>query len=418
MTFQTLALVSAAALLGPLLATPGRWRVPMLIGELAAGVALGNTGLRELHPGEETFAFLADIGFALVMFVAGTHVPVRDARLWQSMRRGAFRAVGVAAVGVLLGWVVASAFDTGHGGIYAVLIASSSAALILPLTTSMRFSGPDMLELLPQVAVADTLCIVALPLVIQPDRALTASGGAAAVISAAAVIGVGLTMAERSGLRKRVQHFSERRNYALGLRISLLCLFALAALARQTRVSIMLAGFSLGLAVAAAGEPRRLAHQLFALTEGFFGPLFFVWIGATLDLRAFASQPKSVLLGLALGASAVVAHATMRLTNQDVGYATIASAQLGLPIAAVTLGTQRHLLHPGEGAALLLGALVTIAAATGATALTARRAADRARTQRLEVDEALPNGQGQADREDTQTAADGLVGRPSGQAPR
>ena len=42
-------------------------------------------------------------------------------------------------------------------------------------------------------------------------------------------------------------------------------------------VSIMLAGFSFGLAVAGVGEPRRLARQLFAVTEGFLGPLFFVW---------------------------------------------------------------------------------------------------------------------------------------------
>jgi Kef-type K+ transport system membrane component KefB len=377
-TFQDLALISAAALLGPLLAAPARWRVPMLIGELLAGIALGNTGLRELHPGEETFAFLADIGFALVMFVAGTHVPVRDPQLWHSMRRGAARAVAVGLIGVLLGWAVAAAFGTGHAAIYAVLIASSSAALILPLTSSMRLAGPDMLDLLPQVAVADTLCIVALPLLVEPDRALTAAGGAVAVLLAASAIGFVLTAAERSGLRKKVQRFSERRHYALGLRLSLLCLFALAALARQTHVSVMLAGFSLGLAVAAAGEPRRLAHQLFALTEGFFGPLFFVWIGATLDLRAFTSHPKFVLLGLALGACAVVAHVAMRLTKQDPGYATIAAAQLGVPIAAVTLGTQHHLFQPGEPAALLLGALVTIVAATVATAVTARRTADKA----------------------------------------
>jgi Kef-type K+ transport system membrane component KefB len=378
-TFQDLALISAAALLGPLLATPGRLRVPLLIGELAAGIALGNTGLRELHPQEETFAFLADIGFALVMFVAGTHVPVRDSRLWDSMRRGAARAVAVGIMGVLLGWAVATAFGTDHAAIYAVVIASSSAALILPMTASLRSSDPGMLDLLAQVAVADTACIVALPILVEPDRALGAAGGAAVVILAAAAIGVCLTAAERSGLRKKVQRFSERRKYALGLRLSLLSLFALAALARQTHVSVMLAGFSLGVATAAAGEPRRLAHQLFALTEGFFGPLFFVWIGSTLDLRAFAEQPNYLLLGCALGVSALIAHGVMRLANQEAGYATIAAAQLGVPIAAVTLGVQGHLLRPGEPAAILLGALITIAAAAVATASTARKETHQAR---------------------------------------
>jgi hypothetical protein len=38
-------------------------------------------------------------------------------------------------------------------------------------------------------------------------------------------------------------------------------------------------GFSFGLAVAAVGQPRRLARQLLAVTDGFFAPLFFVWPG-------------------------------------------------------------------------------------------------------------------------------------------
>ena len=54
----------------------------------------------------------------------------------------------------------------------------------------------------------------------------------------------------------------------------------MAALAVAVHVSLMLAGFVSGLAVAAVGEPRRVAKQLFAVTEGFFGPLFFVWLGA------------------------------------------------------------------------------------------------------------------------------------------
>jgi hypothetical protein len=39
-------------------------------------------------------------------------------------------------------------------------------------------------------------------------------------------------------------------------------LFTLAAVAVNTHVSIMLAGFSYGLAVSGIGEPRRLARQL------------------------------------------------------------------------------------------------------------------------------------------------------------
>ena len=372
MTFQTLALISAVALFGPVLAMPRRARVPILIGELVAGVVLGRTGARVLHPSEPTFTFLANIGFALVMFVAGSHIPVRDERLRASVLRGAGRALGVGVASALMGWALAHAFGTGHTGVYAVLIASSSAALILPMLDDLGVTGANLLELLPQIAIADTGCIVALPLVIEPSRAGRAAVGSIAVICAALVLYVLLNYAERTGARRRLHHLSHDRNFAFELRISLLILFALAAVANKTHVSVLLAGFSLGLAVAAVGEPRRLARQLFALTEGFFGPLFFVWIGATLDLRALGPHPKYVLLGVALGAGAVVAHLASRLSGQPVAYGVIAAAQLGVPIAAVTLGAQRDVLKPGEPAAFLLGAIITIAAATLAAGLEAR----------------------------------------------
>jgi Kef-type K+ transport system membrane component KefB len=161
--------------------------------------------------------------------------------------------------------------------------------------------------------------------------------------------------------------------------VSLLVLFVLAAIAVRAKVSIMLAGFALGLAVARVGEPRRLAKQLFGLTEGLFAPLFFVWVGATIDVRALGAHPKYLLLGFALALAAIVAHAAMRVTGQPVLLGMVAAAQLGVPIAAVTLGTQRHLLHPGEAAALLLAALLTVAGTTVAAALAARRTPPAAR---------------------------------------
>jgi Kef-type K+ transport system membrane component KefB len=40
MTFGTLAVISLIAILGPLLALP-RWNLPVVLGELIAGIALG-----------------------------------------------------------------------------------------------------------------------------------------------------------------------------------------------------------------------------------------------------------------------------------------------------------------------------------------------------------------------------------------
>ena len=385
--FAVLAVIVLAGLVGPLLAMPRRWQVPVVVGELFMGIMLGRTGLGYLDASDDKFTFLAEIGFGLVMFVAGTHVPVRDVSLRRSLGLGTFRAVLVGAGSALLGVLLAVTFGTGHAALYAVLMASSSAALILPIIDSLGLGGEQVLQLLPQVAVADAVCIVAVPLVIDPTHVGRAALGALAVILTGAVVFVVLFALERRGLRRRLHKVSEERHFALELRISLMILFSLAAVATRSHVSIMLAGFVFGLALAAVGQPRRLARQLFAVTEGFFGPLFFVWLGASLDLLALRDRPTLILLGLLLGAGAVLSHSLTRLTGQPLSLSSLAAAQVGVPVAAATLGTSLNVLQPGEPAALVLGALVTIAVAAIAGGAAVRQGhigplGDTTRTQR------------------------------------
>jgi len=371
-SFNTLALLAAVGFAGPLLASVPRLQIPVIIGELVAGLVLGKTGFGVVDVANPTFQLLANIGFALVMFVVGTHVPIRDRRMRSAVPLALARVVLIGVVAAALGVGLAVEFGTGHAALYAVLIASSSAALALPVIDSLGLKGPQVLSVTAQIAIADAASIVLLPLVIDIRRAPAAALGALAIAGCAAVLFVLLRAVDRRGWRKRLHAYSEKHQFALELRISLLVLFGLAALAVSTRVSIMLAGFALGLVIGAVGEPRRLARQLFGITEGFFAPLFFVWLGASLQVRELGSHPKLILLGVGLGLAAVLAHCAGRLFGQPLTLAALSAAQLGVPVAAATIGTEEHLLVTGEASAMMLGALLTIAATSIAGALAAR----------------------------------------------
>lgn len=373
--FHTLALLTAVGFAGPLLASLPRVQIPVIIGELAVGLVVGKTGFGVVDDANPTFQLLANIGFALVMFVVGTHVPVRDPKLRSAAPRALVRAVVVGAVAAALGVGLAAAFHTGHAALYAVLMASSSAALALPVIDSLRLQGPDVLSVTVQIAIADAACIVLLPLVIDLKRAPIAALGGLAIAACAVVLYLLLRVADRRGLRRRLHRYSEDRRFALELRTNLVVLFTLAALATDTHVSIMLAGFAFGLVIALVGEPHRLARQLFGITEGFFSPLFFVWLGASLQVRELGSRPMLILLGIGLGLGAVLAHCAGRLLGQPLTLAALSAAQLGVPVAAATIGTQEHLLVRGEASALMFGALLTIAGTSIAGALAARRQA-------------------------------------------
>jgi Kef-type K+ transport system membrane component KefB len=369
--FDTLALLAAVGFAGPLLAALPRLRVPVVFGELIAGLVIGKTGFDVIDVANPTFQLLANIGFALVMFVVGTHVsiPARDLR--STVAPALARVVICSMVAAAFGVGLAAAFGTGHAALYAVLMASSSAALALPVIDSLGLRGPHVLSAMTQIAIADTACIVLLPLVIDFRRTPVAALGALAITGSAAILYAVLRVIKRKGWRKRAHAYSEKHRLALELRTSMLVLFTLAALAVATHVSIMLAGFAIGLVIAAVGQPRRLARQLFGITEGFFSPLFFVWLGASLQVRELGSYPKFILLGVALGLGAVLAHCAGRLLGQPLTLAVLSAAQLGVPVAAATIGTEQHLLAPGESAALMVGALLTIVSTSVAGALAA-----------------------------------------------
>ncbi len=372
MSFALLALVVLVGLLGPLVAARVSWRIPVVIGELVGGLLIGSSGLHLVDSTDVSFQLLATIGFGLTMLVVGSRIPVRDPAVRAAFARGLTGAALVGIVAAVLGVAIATALGTGHAALYAVLMASSSAALVLPMLQSVGLRGASVAQLVAEIAIADVICIVALPLVVAPERAATAAV-VALVIAAMAVV-LSIVLSRLGHLRRRFHQYSERRRSALELRFSLLVLFAFAAIAQLAHVSIMLAGFALGLVLSAAGEPRRLARQLFGITEGFFGPLFFVWLGASLDVRAFAQNPTTIALGVVLGLGAVVAHLAARGVRLPWLQAVASSGQLGVPVAAVTLGIQSGTLTSGEQAGIILGALITIAISAVATGATARRA--------------------------------------------
>jgi Kef-type K+ transport system membrane component KefB len=101
------------------------------------------------------------------------------------------------------------------------------------------------------------------------------------------------------------------------------------------------------------------------VAQGLMVPLFFVVLGARLDLRALLDHASLIALAAELIALNLAVHAAAALlTRQSFGAGLAATAQLGVPAAVVTLGLQEQILTSGEAAAI-------VAAALGSLALTA-----------------------------------------------
>lgn len=371
MSFGVLSLIVLAGLAGPLLGAGGRIFAPVVVGEILAGVVLGRTGFDAVDPTDPTVRFLSDVGFAMLMFSVGAHIPLRDPRLPASLRSGAVAAAVVLVLAPLGGIAAAWFADTGDAALYAVILGTGSAAVALPMITEARLTGPQALTVLGQVTIADVVTILAIPLVLQPTRILNAASGAALVAVGAAAVYVASHRIYGASWVHRLRTRSKRRRWALDLRLSLLVLFTLSWIAEKSGTSVLVAGFGTGLMVAALGGPKRLFTEVRGLADGFFVPLFFVLLGARLELGSLVDDPSLLRLTLALVLLNVAAHLLAgRLTGQGTAASCMATAQLGVPAAVVALGLQQAILTAAQGAAIILAALISIAiAALGATVL-------------------------------------------------
>ena len=182
----------------------------------------------------------------------------------------------------------------------------------MPILGDESAGGDKVLTLIAQVAIADTACIVALPLAADPARAGRAAVGSVIVLAVAGLAFLALRELAERGLIAKLHATSVRRTFGLEMRLSLAALFALAGLAASVHVSVMLAGFAFGLVLSSLGTPRRLASQLFAVTEGFLGPIFFIWLGASIDLRALAHHPRLMVVAVGLAIATIALHALGR----------------------------------------------------------------------------------------------------------
>ena len=161
MNFASLALVVAAGLLGPLLASFHRFGSPVIVGEIAAGVVIGNSGFEWIDPSDPLLVGLAAIGFALLMFIVGTHLPVRDPRLRSALGKGAvIAATSVSRPSRRRHLVVVG---LQRPAILAVLLATSSGAVALPLLQELGRSDRPVLVATAWIAIADVATVSPCP---------------------------------------------------------------------------------------------------------------------------------------------------------------------------------------------------------------------------------------------------------------
>jgi Kef-type K+ transport system membrane component KefB len=362
--FTPLALLVLAGLLGIVLSAGKRPLAPVLVGELLAGVVIGNTGLHLIDARAQPFPVFMSLGFLMLMLVSGMKVDLASAQMLTGARRGTAALLVSAVLAIPAGFGINQLLGENHPQLFVVLLAGSSAAVAFPTFEERRLTGPTVSLLVAWITLADAVTAILMPLTLsgvgQVPQALLGDGLITLVATVAFFMGRWLA---RMPQALAAVEESKERHWALQLRLSLLLVLILAAIAEKTGASLLIAGFAAGIVLGQFHEPHRLRNQLAGVATGFFVPAFFVLLGASLDLRGLITTPTAIALAIALAAAAVAVHVLAALfaaSERRVATGLLASAQLGLPAAAAAIGIANGRLSPAVATALVAGGLLTL----------------------------------------------------------
>ena len=359
--FLLVAILVSAKLLGELAEKIGQ---PAVLGELLAGVLLGGSVLGIVDPHVEVIHLLAEIGVILLLFQIGL-----ETNLGRFIRVGPASAA-VAVTGVVLPFVLGyyTAMWLGLGALPAVVCGAALTATSVGITGRVlsdlgRLQEPESQVVLGAAVIDDIIGLIILAVVtgIMAGRELTVGSVATTTLVAFGfVIGVVVvgrfTMPPLFSLLARVGREETLATMALAFA------FIIAFLAEQVGSALIIGAFAAGLVLGPTPQAHVIEHGVLRLSM-LFVPIFFVWVGAAVDVRAF-TDPQVLLIGGSLIVMAIVGKFAagyapwwFKGRKAVIGVGMIPRGEVGLIFARMGLTTGT--LTTGVFSALALMVMVT-----------------------------------------------------------
>lgn len=316
--FNILLLIAIALILARFLGFIfDKLKQPSVIGEILAGFLLGSFGLGmlsgktciinflenqwtiilpQINFASGDFEIFADIGILFLLFISGLET---DFLKFKKMgKSSAYTAIGGVIVPLILGTL--AGFYFGFSWQIAIviglaLVATSVGVTVRTLMNLDELNSDSGLTILGAAVIDDVIGIVLLAFLLGIDSPLYL--GIKILIFFIIFFYIGLKIIDKIlVLGDRI-----RLPQAL-LSISLAILFIYAFFADKAGITGIIGGFIAGLLIGnTVIGTRKIKEDIRVIGEGFFIPLFFVWVGASVDLNAFLSIGLFAIVIIVIG---------------------------------------------------------------------------------------------------------------------
>jgi Kef-type K+ transport system membrane component KefB len=363
-----LVIVAFAALAAVIVAAVApRLTLPVVVIELVLGIAIGPQGA-ELADVDSFTNFFGNLGLGMLFFFAGYEIDFDRVR-GRPLALGAW------------GWALSIALAYGIGGILAAAgivlslvytgsaMATTAIGTLIPI---LRDAGDLRTRfgtyLLGAGAVGEFGPILLVTLVLSGGHPLHEAAILVAFVALAVVTGVFTVRSAGRGWPLLERTFESSSQ--LAIRLAVVLVFALVALASELGLDLLLGGFVAGLITRQALHGRELAvfeSKLTAIGYGFLIPFFFITSGMKFDLDSLVASPSAILkvplfVGLFLvvrGLPALVLYRGVLAARDRAALAFYSATELPLVVAITTLATETGHMRTSTAAALVGASIIS-----------------------------------------------------------
>lgn len=373
-----LMLVAVAAVLAPLLvATVRRFAIPAVVVEISLGIIIGPQVLNLVQPSGLVDG-LSTLGLSMLMFLAGYELQlghIRGRPLTLALMSWGLSVVLAAVVGFGL-----HVFG-GHSSEVVIPLALTTTALgtLLPVLRDAGVLGtPVGRYALALGSVGEFGPIILVALLLTGDNPLQSI----LVLAFFFLLIVGAALLANRPWGEQVVSFiakGMRTSSQLPVRMTLLFMLALAAIANQLGIDVLLGAFAAGVVVRIAADKYDdiedeadassiFGYKLEGIGFGMLVPVFFVISGTRIDLKSLIADPKTLLivpgfLLLMLFVRAIPTFLCYRHTlqwPQRPALAVMAATGLPLIVVITTIAVDNNYLAPADAAAMVAAGMLSV----------------------------------------------------------
>jgi Kef-type K+ transport system membrane component KefB/Trk K+ transport system NAD-binding subunit len=361
-----------------------RIRLPIVVGEILAGIIIGRSGFGWVSSDDQILNFIADFGFVFLMFLSGMEIDFSNLGFisGKAGKKASDRwgPLSIAAVSFALTLLSAGLMSLGlvrlglarNLWLLVLILSTTSLGVVVPVLKERGIIGNQFGQtILFAALIADFITMFLITILVAIlSQGLTLNILLVGLLFVAffGALRFGRFFNRLSGARRTFEELSHA-TAQIKIRAAFALMLAFVVLSEFLGTEIILGAFLAGACVALLMTPddQQISTQLESIGYGFLIPVFFIKVGIDFNLSALFSSSRAMLLVPLLIVAAVAVKMLPALIfglryslKESLSAGALLSARLSLIIAAAAVGLRLNVITEATNAAILLVAILTV----------------------------------------------------------